>query len=297
MLLIENPCYGIGDATVYAWVCHTLLAQGVSFRFNPYRHHGLIRMLSVPESVITTDEGPKTDKGGIANYHPPKGQFGGYDWLRCWIRGYGGNPDLPPVRPTLIPDPDRDSKMAAWWASRDSATSTKGRRVLIFPQVVWPVRGYPDSSFKWLAHNLMGSGYNPVVMLPSHNGPNKWPWLTWGHSLEDTVYAIKHADLVISVDTGPAHIAGTLNTPALVLVGPSPFDLFYGWYTSVRKVSSDLHCVGCNWSYDRGHRNWCTSTRYDGSGEDILKWEGCTALKSISPQSIFNTVSLTIGKT
>jgi hypothetical protein len=276
-LLIENPCYGIGDAVVYAWVCHNLIHQGVKFKYNPYRHHGLIYMLGVPMSHVTTEEGPR-------HGHPPKGVKGGKDWLRCWIEGYGGDPDRTIIPPQLVHDQARRDHAERWWTERDVATKTKGKRVLIFPQVAWPSRSYPDSSFKWLAHRLMGAGANVVVSLPQFHASHEWPWAYGGMSLEEMVWAIRTADLVISADTGPAHVAGTVGTKAIVLVGPSPFDLFYGWYKGVEAIDAGMPCVGCNWN----NMSWCESSkRPDGGGGDILAWEGCTAMKSISPQRIF----------
>lgn len=279
-LLIENPCYGIGDMAVYAWVCRNLIAQGVKFKINPYRHHSLLSMFGIPPEYITAEEGPKT-------YHPPKGIAGVRDWLRCWIEGYGGNPNTAIVAPQLVHDPARYEQAERWWQDRDRATNTKGKRVLIFPQVAWPTRAYPDSAFKWLAHRLMGAGYNPIVSVPTYLANHEWPWCFGGHSLEDMVWAIKCADLTISVDTGPAHIAGTVGTKGLVLVGPSPYELFYGWYSSLEKVASDLPCVGCNWDYANGNRSWCMSKRYEGDQGDVLGWEGCTATKAISPYTVF----------
>ena len=55
------------------------------------------------------------------------------------------------------------------------------------------------------------------------------------------------SNMVISSDAGPAHIAGVLNKPTLVLVGNIPFDLRYKYYPTVRGIEGAVkpNCAPC----------------------------------------------------
>jgi ADP-heptose:LPS heptosyltransferase len=70
-------------------------------------------------------------------------------------------------------------------------------------------------------------------------------------SPEQLIAAISLADLVFTPDCGPAHVAGALGKPTLVLVSNVPFELRYSHYPTVMAVrgkdrtKSELICWPC----------------------------------------------------
>ena len=68
----------------------------------------------------------------------------------------------------------------------------------------------------------------------------------WAHVCE----AMIRAKLCIGLDSGPAHVAGTLDVPFLCIVGPTMKGGGFEYTPSVEFVASDVSdvpCVGCHW--------------------------------------------------
>jgi ADP-heptose:LPS heptosyltransferase len=67
-------------------------------------------------------------------------------------------------------------------------------------------------------------------------------------SLPHTAVLIKHATLIISVDSGTSHLAIALNRPTVVLVGGGQFGRHYPVRgAKVACVYEELECFFCNW--------------------------------------------------
>lgn len=66
-------------------------------------------------------------------------------------------------------------------------------------------------------------------------------------SLPDLISIITNAKAIVTTDTGPAHIASAVNTPVLVLIGPTP-PLTWPYKTAsniVKVLSANLECSPC----------------------------------------------------
>ncbi len=67
----------------------------------------------------------------------------------------------------------------------------------------------------------------------------------------------QHADLVITVDTGPLHIACATGTALLGLYGPSPRSFTGPWGEQTRVIQKDLECSPCQGKKIKCTRNIC----------------------------------------
>lgn len=55
----------------------------------------------------------------------------------------------------------------------------------------------------------------------------------------------RRADLFFGVDTAPMHIAAAMETPVIVLFGPSPAELWRPWGEGHTTLAKDFHCLPC----------------------------------------------------
>ncbi len=122
----------------------------------------------------------------------------------------------------------------------------------------WPLEGY-----KTLAEKFAGVGFN--VLIVGHVFDNfTWPVfsqtedgaqitnLTGKTSLPDLLYLLKNAALVVSNDTGTAHLAIGLGAPTVVLVGGGHFSSFFPYPpnltpSTTRFISYKMPCYHCFW--------------------------------------------------
>jgi heptosyltransferase-1 len=87
-------------------------------------------------------------------------------------------------------------------------------------------------------------------------------------SLRELVYVIRNSEVVITVDTGPMHIASVLDKPIVALFGPTTSNRTGPWSTIYRVVKVDLPCRPC-------FKKIC---------EDTL------CMKKISPEMVLNAL-------
>ena len=67
------------------------------------------------------------------------------------------------------------------------------------------------------------------------------------HDFSVTAILLKHAHGYIGGDTGLAHLAEAVGTPAAVIFGPTRPDLGFGpWRKESRSISSDVACAPCS---------------------------------------------------
>jgi hypothetical protein len=282
--VVENICFGIGDACVFSWVMHSARAAGLDKVFlNPMRNLETFDIFGVPSGWRTTEPGPKP------GWHPPKGYIGGKGWLRAWLDEYLGVEGVPFVRPSVLEDaPDVAAWADAMWEGRDAATGTKGRRVLIYPEVVWKTRAWPMPHFSLLAQGMLAEGLNPLVQTREYNGDHPFAYSFGGVGLKRMVAMMRRADLVIGNDSGPAHFAGTLGVKTLVLTGPSPVPQFFEHLPEVTcftvndvKKGPGLPCVGCNFQWAKGFHKRCD--------------HGCGALMLLHPVDVLDKAKEMLG--
>jgi heptosyltransferase-1 len=87
-------------------------------------------------------------------------------------------------------------------------------------------------------------------------------------SLKELVYVIRNSEVVITVDTGPMHIASALDKPIVALFGPTASNRTGPWSTIYRVVKVDLPCRPC----------------FKRTCEDML------CMKKITPEMVLNAL-------
>jgi ADP-heptose:LPS heptosyltransferase len=174
--------------------------------------------------------------------------------------------------------------------------STKtGERLLIGinPGPSWRVREWEASKWQKLI-NKIHSEYDAVIIqfgIKRGVGCSEYDALTGVKSLAgrlngaDLVALIARCDLVISIDSGPVHVAGTVGTPVIGLFGPLDPASRLQPDSPALGLFSDVPCLFC-------HNRAPIIHWRDGCPNDIA------CMKKLDDQSVFEAVKsmLTSGK-
>lgn len=64
-------------------------------------------------------------------------------------------------------------------------------------------------------------------------------------AIPQLAYLLSKADCFLSSDTGPAHLAASMNTPAVVLYGPSNPNIYGAWGENVKYIWNRIWCSPC----------------------------------------------------
>ena len=120
-------------------------------------------------------------------------------------------------------------------------------RVLLFPRSHDLNREWPISHWINLEATLKAAGYKTTVLIPDDDlsakrvtglvGP-----IVAGLPADKLAGAMLNARIVVGNDSGPAHLAGLLGVPAIVIGGILPMDNIYGCYPTVQRLSTLNHC-------------------------------------------------------
>ncbi|XXJ19046.1 glycosyltransferase family 9 protein [Desulfovibrio caledoniensis] len=130
-----------------------------------------------------------------------------------------------------------------------SPISCQGPRVALHPYATHPSKQWPAENWIRLAALLDAKGINWFVV-----GRNETP-LTSGHErdltnktdLRATCALLERADLLVTGDSGPMHLACAVGTPVVALFGPTA--RAWGFYPAGNKdvvLERDLPCRPCS---------------------------------------------------
>lgn len=247
--VIDPSCLGMGDFMVYAWILTTASSRGLNVKLVPRRWVDLLNLfgcrnfyapLRRPDSISEPDKG--THKAS---------------WLQHWYKEYVGE-DLELsqfVRPQWTPAPIHEKAIEHLHDGRGS--------ILIFPEIsqpAWVCREWPISKYIQTAYQLRSMFNCRVICITRKLEPysNAFPEFVYGLKTEELCSLIKRARGVLCNESGPAHIAGTLEVPTVVVAGPSLRRKFAAWLPSVSYISNEaMTCTGCDFKVDNGYRRWC----------------------------------------
>jgi len=223
---------GLGDLVMLAWLAAGAEAGPDPLTFHRKRDLELMALLGLhvdpePGGVVLDDvfAAEVADRG-----RRPR--------LEYIARHLGVQTPL--ARPALrIGDED-----AAW------AAATVGQHasplVLLFPQVAWKPREWPANYWVDLAWKLKATGAGVLVMLQAEDPRfTGMPVFQWNTPLPRVAALMQRAALVIGNDSFPAHLAGTVGTPTLALLGPTRPSVFAHMDT-VECITSAMDCTGCH---------------------------------------------------
>lgn len=232
---------GLGDICVFAWLGEGMIAAGedVEFFATDWRAQ-ILKILQMPTTndpsgAILTHEGYET---AVKNKSP-------MGYMEFIAHHFGIK--HPAKRPRIELNP-----MAREMGRRDSAD------VIIFPFSLSPVRTWPKNYFVELGLLLQAEGYTVKYVMEQRDYGFFMPFkCIIGESWDYMVAAIQSTRLMIGNDSGPAHLAGTIGTPTIVICG-SATERVYSYnpiVTQYRKKA--MPCAGCHCLPEKGFRATC----------------------------------------
>lgn len=259
VLTINVMAHGYGDAITAAWIAEGAKLSNRRMRMCASGDKAeLLRILG--QDVIAPNDGctgyhtagPEYVAHGHSVGSPPVQVFR--------ARRLGITDD--PRRPTVaIPDE------AVEWSKSFQAD------VLLYPHCTQLSRTWPHEHWRALYQSLKDAG---LTMRIIGNNDNRWSdcpeWMgpvRWVHQAA----LMKSAKLIVGNDSGPAHLAGTMNRPTLALLGRTT-DAVFSIYPSVRCLSAErrvVPCAGCwgGWGYN-----------------SAVCEKRCAAIASITPETV-----------
>lgn len=143
------------------------------------------------------------------------------------------------------------------WATKQHLKDR--RMVLLFPKSAYENRMWPAPYWVRLATDLEGLGYE--VKLLTHEEDKKFqrPDLCWYHSqdIRNVAALMLQSALVITNDSGPAHLAGNIDVPCLALLGPTVPTIFAHLPSVETIANKSLACTGCSYQKNHGYVDGC----------------------------------------
>jgi ADP-heptose:LPS heptosyltransferase len=132
------------------------------------------------------------------------------------------------------------------------------RVVAIHPSAGAPLKSWPVDRWAALADGLLGTGTNVVLVGAPEDGAllstilermnNQRVPIIHGQSLEVSAAIYQRSRLLVTVDSGAAHLAAAVGTPTVRLYGPAPPASFGPWPPRPDQrvlMTSKLACAPC----------------------------------------------------
>jgi len=264
VVTINANVHGFGDAIVCAWISEGAKGSDVHVRhFARGRKAELIRMLdqdvtSNGDGAVTTFAAYNTELRNRGN--PP----------RIYSRGVELGILTTPKRPRIVLD-----QQALDWAYD---IKPQGPCVLLAPNTYYGSREWPECYWHELGDILEDSGIRTLwIGDKADKRYSKRPRHYAGEGWDATAALMYVCQCVVGNDSGPAHLAGTLDVPTVVLLGPSNPSVFaqYPSVTCLQAPQSELPCSGCYWKV--------------GVYQDVCE-RGCVALSHITPTDVLEAI-------
>lgn len=271
---------GIGDAIVLAWIAEGLKAKGQRVRFTRGRTDKT-RVLEMLGQEMTDAPGIDLNaNGGFTDWaNKPSQRADRRPRAVLWQKRLGVN--VQPVRPTFAIPAE-----ATEWAERAKA-ERGGRPLLVcFPFAAWKLRSWPAERWREVLRRAEADGWATLAIHSSDTPELRMmPHWAYGFDLAKIVALCKTASLVLGNDSGGPHLAGTLGTPTVAVVGPIAPVTIFGQMPSVKCVTPSrerVPCVGCNFDHKAGFGGACDA--------------GCKAMLAATVDEVYAEVR-TVGAT
>jgi len=262
-VVVNCNLHGAGDAVLMAWV-----AQGAGGKLRLYATGAKRALLEAfGQDVLSSSEGSTDTFEAYAVETKARGTK-----VRVQQRGAFLGITTPPVRPTYRLRPEEGLEFAK---------SLGERPTMLYPGCDDGTREWPPFYWLELYEMLDAAGMNPHVFcrdpdLRYSTLPNYHEGLTWSENM----HAMLAARVVVGNDSGPMHVAGTMDVPTIAMLGPTTISMCCHMPSVVPLAASaeEISCVGC-WHQAPEFRPAC---RY-----------GCAALGHILPPTVFETIERT----
>jgi ADP-heptose:LPS heptosyltransferase len=164
----------------------------------------------------------------------------------------------------------------------------KIQNILIHPGGKWELRRWPADRFKAVGDALQERGYSVRYLIQEseddllqHFKTSEFDGvgtLEVTRNIPDLLNAMERADLLIGNDSGPIHLAGLMDKPAVCIWGPGNYDRIH---PAGRFVKTIIHPVPC-----RPCRQYRSMNCPDGKR---------TCLDSISVEDVLGTMEAVAG--
>ena len=210
-------------------------------------------------SPVADNSGAILTKGGFEKARQRGEEITYLDWIRKELEVHSS-----PIRPTLHISEE----------ARKCAEKFRGK-VLLFPTTHGVAKQWPYNYWVELAWLLKESGIDAMTVMqrPDSRIQNVPLWIT-DLSSEHMIALSSVASLIISNDSGPAHLGGTLEIPSIAILGATS-SAIYAHLPSVTCLSKKtLGCSGCH--YGKPFRAACT--------------QGCQELYATFPKDVLTEV-------
>ncbi|MGD8719293.1 MAG: glycosyltransferase family 9 protein [Candidatus Zixiibacteriota bacterium] len=220
----------------------------------------------VPGAALTDKRKPPARANVPAFLYPPDAPA--VSAAEIWTRLV--DPAAP--RPTCYPsfDPGDDCRAAAQSFVENAGLAGKRPLVVMHP-------GAANDSYLWredrwldVGRNLLEAGAGAIIVT---GGPTAWDRTSavalaeglgagraaaaTGAPLLQTFALVAAADLVVTVDTAPVHIASTMGTPVVALYGPGDETMWSPVGVPFRVVAGESPCRGCKAAACFQDRHYC----------------------------------------
>ncbi|AMK12356.1 glycosyltransferase family 9 protein [Pseudodesulfovibrio indicus] len=153
--------------------------------------------------------------------------------------------DAPPPREALLPTVHLTETEQAEAATRLAPLSGDNPLVALHPYATHPSKQWPMESWTALTGLLDGAGFdwfvvgrNQAPLLPDHGRD-----LTNATGLRATCALLGRADLLVTGDSGPMHLAAGVGTPVVALFGPTA--RAWGFYPAGPRDTVLEHALAC----------------------------------------------------
>ncbi|MBN9119714.1 MAG: hypothetical protein J0I06_11250, partial [Planctomycetes bacterium] len=147
--------------------------------------------------------------------------------------------------------------------------------IVLCPYSTDPARTWSLRHWLTLERRLIAAGYRTVV---AHSGPEGLEQFAGaklaGAPADRLAGVMLNAVCVVGNDSGPAHLAGVLGVPVVVVGGVTPVERLFGFYPKAVAVQGKLFCTGCA----------------GGPPADAGCFKSCASLQSVDPDRVARAV-------
>ena len=170
------------------------------------------------------------------------------------------------------------------WVQRHIQRAGKRKIITLCPQTCWGVRSWTKNNWVYLAWQLKLRRYHPVIFL--NDGDNDYAecsCVLFERPFSDLIHFLNLSDLIVGVDSCPAHLGALLGKPTIALQAPTTPICTFGNWDNVQSIQGRLSCTGCHYNSALGFNPSCCV-----GGSKITN--GCRSMLSIAADDVFKEI-------